>query len=56
MTTQLGAPRPLYGWAQPTQADDWTPGAQEPRTLASDAILDASDVIPGLRLRLNDVW
>lgn len=24
MTTQLAAPRPLYGWAQPTLADKWT--------------------------------
>jgi Uma2 family endonuclease len=24
MTTQLAAPRPLYGWAQPTVAADWT--------------------------------
>ena len=24
MTTQLGAPRPLYGWAQPTEATNWT--------------------------------
>lgn len=24
MTTQLAAPRPLYGWAQPTVATDWT--------------------------------
>ncbi|HZS89861.1 MAG TPA: Uma2 family endonuclease [Chloroflexota bacterium] len=24
MTTQLAAPKPLYGWAQPTVAEDWT--------------------------------
>ena len=24
MTTQLATPRPLYGWAQPTVAADWT--------------------------------
>jgi Uma2 family endonuclease len=24
MITQLAAPRPLYGWAQPTVAADWT--------------------------------
>ncbi len=24
MTTQLVPPRPLYGWAQPTEAADWT--------------------------------
>jgi len=24
MTTQLATPAPLYGWAQPTVADDWT--------------------------------
>src|SRR5438477_12619245 len=24
LTTQLATPRPLYGWAQPTVAADWT--------------------------------
>ncbi|HVC82579.1 MAG TPA: Uma2 family endonuclease [Chloroflexota bacterium] len=24
MSSQLAAPRPLYGWAQPTVATDWT--------------------------------
>jgi len=43
-------------WPERRELDVWTPGAQEPQTLASDAMLDAGDVIPGLRLQLNEIW
>jgi Uma2 family endonuclease len=43
-------------WTDQQEIDVWTPGAQEPRTLAGNNDLEAGDVIPGLRIQVATIW
>jgi Uma2 family endonuclease len=38
------------------EIDVWTPGAQEPRTLAGQDELTGGDIIPGLSVTVASMW
>ena len=51
---QLVTPPPLYGWAQPTVAADWTADLLE--QLHGDDTLEGGGVVPGFLVPLNQLW
>jgi Uma2 family endonuclease len=43
-------------WPNQQEIDVWTPGVQEPRTLAGQDELTGGDIIPGLSVTVASMW
>jgi len=56
MWLQAGSELVWVIWPTTREVDVWSQSADQPSTVAGDAVLDGADVLPGFTLAINTLW